>query len=614
MLTREEIIQNAKTLRAGGEPDDKVRLYIEAAAKQIDTGDSQGQGVPYGDIAKKVVGALPIPGALALAYPKETQEYATEFGKGAVQGATFGTVNVPSQRPEGIYPQGRYAGFARGAGKFAGEGAVLGALETGVGAPLAAGAGRLGAEAFVRGAVRGGSTLASYEGAREVANREPISPGNIAMAGTMGAGIGAGGVALGSARRYIGNQYPEDVGNTLLNPSSAIREDRASSGQAPLGRALIDRPALLRDRQNLAEPNGAPPEYRRSLMTELPKDQHPTLFSRQRQIYQNADDATASVQDKILTELDSLEKQSTKNRDTTGKASQIPLSKFQPQEVKPTQIGSREDFTGGQVVNPGKFEVPYYGSELQSSYADRARQEANIVGLKTEGNAPGVFDPQSESQLATETAMKKSEMRKNVQTLRDMQKETGIEIKDPLSISRDQVVGGLDKLIGRAKKLPTGTEDVNTLQKVQDAVKGDFPKQLTPTEQYNLKVLFDKEINDKYLVPDTKISEGLKALKSMSNLFRQNLREISPRLGSLLDEQSNLIQIRGAALKGADQPPTRYGLFDSRRFTDPVMNSRTGARLADKYLGSAQPKLADAVRGRVNIGTSRLFKRPNENK
>jgi len=181
---------------------------------------------------------------------KEQVKVPKAFIKGAVRGATLGTVGKEEMEGSVFNDQGDvksgYEKFAGKAGELTGEVIPLIAAEMVAGVAVPSLVAKFGLDAVRAAIAQGAMTGAIFEGAKGAAqNKPPLDTAKSMSVGAAGfAGLTRAGQKLGSAREYLGEALPESMANYTLQTPQRIRVDRTSKGKESTGELLLQNKEL----------------------------------------------------------------------------------------------------------------------------------------------------------------------------------------------------------------------------------------------------------------------------------------------------------------------------------------------------------------------------------
>ena len=215
-------------------PIEEKKGFDLSAAKPI---QSNAPGMSTMDLLRAHAGTIAKPLA------NEFRQRGKQFGAGVRTGATMGL--SPSQEP--VIPE---LSKFRTAGTVAGGAIPFLAAEAVGGPPLAGMAAARGAGLIRQGIARGVGTGLTLGAAESAIKGEPALAG-IKSAGESGLAFGALGgatagigIALGTARKYLGEKLATRIAQNFLETGTKVEEKRLIQGKPSGGKLLLDNKKL----------------------------------------------------------------------------------------------------------------------------------------------------------------------------------------------------------------------------------------------------------------------------------------------------------------------------------------------------------------------------------
>ena len=510
------------------------------------------------------------------------------FAKGAVRGASLGTIFPELPRPEGIYPE--KSGFET-AGEYAGTVLpLIGAGMTG-GAALGGAAALRGAGIFGQAIARGVGTGLTYAGAEGAAQGLPISETTKKMAktGSLFGGFGIVGQGMGYLRKLFGDDIAESLANHFINTPRKLAEKFVEQGKK-----------TSPGKQYLQE-------------TTLPG------FKSREQVYDKAGEELFKLGNQIRFKLseygEAIKRPNVPEVQIKGK----PLLEYKPggkQEIRPSGYG-----TDLPIATPStrKEIVP---EKRLSFEGNREEMERDVFGmpirLEKKGIESGLQPPSvlggfertipvgSEPIIEPVTGGR-SGLAEATRSLRPLP-EVGLKAQRPGTVNLIETAEAIDPI---KSGLDIGTEK-GSLSKLNLIQKGFLEKNgenVSIDQAMILKRKLDDLVGNVYLKGyDAKTAIKSDAYENMANNLRKQIYSIDSELGELAAQESLMIRIRTGlkpeiAEAGGSRLP--FGLWST------LVNALEGSRAAnflakslDKTMGQSLPIVSRAAKVGSRIGVA----------
>lgn len=524
------------------------------------------------------------PGLPNGAGPTLTKDLATspvgkELGKGIAEGASLGSIR-DNQNPDGeIISPAMAAG--RGAGRLIGgtipimatEGLVNGVADIAGSTPMLTETGQVlrAGKDYIGKPIRAITTGLTLGAAQGAVNGKGIGPAldETANTGAAFGGLHAVGQAAGYLRQVFGETLAESLQNHFINTDRKIAMKLREQGKDSLGKQAFNEDIL-------------------------------SGFKNRDRIYDISKNELGRLENQIGGRLEANIEQLKKPSGPTTQIQGTPLleykpgtvetpdanpSPFFPKNVEPpahgTPITQRyQILADGRRVNinpsgdivplPAKFETPYLGDHVR---APTIRENADITGFQTKdqpfkkGSGVGVFNPQTDAELASESTKGRDLARFAAQKygLKNLP-DNGFSTDRQGVISTQDIASAIDEV---KSNFQTGTRqpELKDIESTKKSFLSNNPSQLTLPEALGLKRKLDDLVSKTYLsLEGTKIPVSTQIDEALANALRKKIYEVDPELGKLAARESFMIRLQTGLLPSVAKsggPILRRGLFHS---------------------------------------------------